>query len=100
LWLDTEAQSGALCRCIRGQRHPSPSIAPDQDPIKTSDASADNTALPNFLLTRSVDQVGRKSEATLCIASLHFKISTLSGAATDQFELPSDVLDARHRQWG
>jgi hypothetical protein len=58
------------------------------------------TALPNFLLTRSVDQVGRKSETTLCIASLHFKLSTLSGAATDQFEPPSGAPDARHRQWG
>src|SRR5260370_41788211 len=54
----------------------------------------------HFLPTGSVDQVGRKSEATLRIASLHFELSTLSGPATDQLELPSGAPDARHRQWG
>ena len=69
-------------------------------PIRTSGVSAGGAALPNFLRTRSVDQVGRKSETTLRIASLHFEISTFSGTATDQFELPSGAPDACHRQWG
>jgi hypothetical protein len=63
-----------------------------------SDALASDRALPNFLLTGSVDQVGRKSETTLRIASLHFEISTFSGTATDQLKLPSGAPDARHRQ--
>jgi hypothetical protein len=78
------AQSGALCRRIRGQQHPSPSIAPDQDKRRFSRR----------------DQVGRKSETTLRIASLHFEISTFSSTATDQLKLPPGATDARHRQWG
>jgi hypothetical protein len=58
-------------------------------PTRTSGASAGGAALPNFLLTRSVDQVGRKSETTRRIASLHFEIGTLSGTATDQLKPPS-----------
>jgi hypothetical protein len=36
-----------------------------------------------------VDQVGRKSETTFCIASLDFEISAFSPTATDQLKLPS-----------
>jgi len=85
-----------VCRRIRGEHHPSPSIAVDQEkPPSASDAS-----LPKFLRTRSVDQVGRKSETTLRIASLHFEISTFSGTATDQLKLPSGASAARYRQRG
>lgn len=52
------------------------------------------------LRSRSVDQVGRKSETALRIASLHFEPSTLPGPATDQLKLPSRAPDTRHRQWG
>jgi hypothetical protein len=69
-------------------------------PIRTNGASAGGAALPNFLWSRRVDQIGRKSETALRIASLHFELSALSGAATDQLELPSGAPDARHRQWG
>jgi len=69
-------------------------------PIRTSGVSAGGAALPNFLRTRSVDQVGRKSETTLRIASLHFEISAFSGTATDQLKLPSGAPDARRQQWG
>ena len=58
-------------------------------PIRTSGASAGSAASPNFLLTRSVDQAGRKNETTLGIAGLHFEIGTFTGAAPDQFDLPS-----------
>jgi hypothetical protein len=47
-----------------------------------------------------MDQVGRKSETPLRIASLHFELSTLPGPATDEFKLPSGAPDARYRQWG
>jgi hypothetical protein len=90
------AQAGALCCGVRGEHHPSPSVAADQN----KPASAGEAALPNFLRTRSVDQVGRKSETTLRIASLHFEISTFSGTTTDQLKPPSGAADARHRQWG
>jgi hypothetical protein len=69
-------------------------------PIRTSAASAGGAAPPNFLRARSVDQVGRKSETTLGIASLHFEIGTFPGAAPDQFELPPRAPNAGHRQWG
>jgi hypothetical protein len=65
-----------------------------------SGVSAGGAALPNVLLTRSVDQAGRKSETTLRIASLHFEISAVSGTTTDQLKLPSGAPDARHRQGG
>ncbi len=72
-----------VCRRIRGEHHPSPSIAIDQE----KPPSAGDAALHNFLRTRPADQVGRKSETTLRIASLHFENSTLSGTATDQLKL-------------
>jgi hypothetical protein len=37
----------------------------------------------NILLSRSVDQAGRKSETTLRIAGLHFEIGAFPGAAPD-----------------
>ena len=48
--------------------------------------------------SRSVGQLGRKSETTRAIAGLHFEIGAFPGAATDQFELPPGASDARHRQ--
>jgi hypothetical protein len=48
----------------------------DVGPIKTSGVSTRGAASPDFLLTRSVDQVGRKSEMTRVIAptqNLHFR---------------------------
>jgi Bacterial regulatory helix-turn-helix protein, lysR family len=56
--------------------------------VRTSGASAGGAAPPNVLLSRSVDQAGRKSETTLRIAGLHFEIGAFPGAAPDQFELP------------
>jgi hypothetical protein len=41
-----------------------------------------------------VDQVGRKSETTLGIASLHFEIGAFPGAAPDQFELSPGASNA------
>jgi hypothetical protein len=55
---------------------------------------------PMPLLSRSVDQVGRKSETTLGIASLHFEIGAFTGAAPDQFKLPPGASNAGHRQRG
>src|ERR1700730_3669481 len=69
-------------------------------PIRTSGASAGGAAAPNFLLTRSVDQLGRKSETTLGITGLHFEIGAFTGAAPDQFELPSGASNAGNRQLG
>jgi hypothetical protein len=40
----------------------------------TRGLSGGGEASPNFLLSRSVGQSGRKSETTLCITSLHFDI--------------------------
>jgi hypothetical protein len=57
--------------------------------VRTSGASAGGAAPPNFLLSRSVDQAGRKSETTLPIAGLHFEIGAFPGAASDQIELPA-----------
>src|SRR6266446_7177666 len=54
----------------------------------------------NFLRTRSMDRVGRKSETTLRIAGLHFEISPFRGLATEQLKLPSGAPNAWHRQWG
>jgi hypothetical protein len=45
-----------------------------------------------------MNRVGRKSGIPRSIAGLHFKLSTLSSAATDQFKPPSRTPDARHRQ--
>ena len=53
-----------------------------------SDASGGGASAPNVVLTGCVDQVGRKSEATLAIASRHFEIGAFPSAAADQFELP------------
>jgi hypothetical protein len=36
-----------------------------------------------------MDQVGRKSETTLRIASLHFETGAFAAAAADQFEPPA-----------
>jgi hypothetical protein len=69
-------------------------------PITTSGASAGGAASPNFLLTRSVDQVGRKSETTLGITGLHFEIGTFTGTTPDQFDLPSGASNAGNRQGG
>src|SRR5215470_4106946 len=67
-------------------------------PARTSGASAGGAAPPNCLLTRSVDQVGRKSETTLRIASLHIETGGFAAAAADEFEPPAGASDARHRQ--
>src|SRR6202048_1467638 len=79
---------------------PSTTRRPPSRPVRTSGASAGGAAAPNFLLTRSVDQVGRKSETTLGIAGLHFEIGAFPGPAPDQFELPSGASNAGNRQLG
>src|ERR1700731_1313348 len=56
--------------------------------VRTIGASAGGAAPPNILLSRPLDQAGRKSETTLGIAGLHFKIGAFHGAAPDQFKLP------------
>jgi hypothetical protein len=66
--------------------------------IRKSGASAGGAAAPKVLLSRSVGQVGRKSETTLGIAGLHFKIGTFPGAAADQFELPAGTANAGNGQ--
>jgi hypothetical protein len=63
-------------------------------------ASAGGAAPPNILVSRPVDQAGRKSETTLRIAGLHFEIGTFPGATPDQFELPSGASNAGNRQRG
>src|ERR1700730_10533691 len=68
--------------------------------VRTGGASAEGAAPPNVLLSWSVDQAGRKSETTLGIACLHFEIGSFSGAAPDQFELPSGAANAGNRQRG
>src|SRR3984893_6317615 len=68
--------------------------------VRTIGASAGGAAPPNILLSRSMDQVGRKSETTLGIAGLHFEIGTFPGAAPDQFDLPSGASNAGNRQRG
>jgi hypothetical protein len=45
-----------------------------------------------------VDQVGRKSETTLRIASLHVETAAFAAAAADKLEPPTGASDARHRQ--
>jgi hypothetical protein len=45
-----------------------------------------------------VDQVGRNSETTLRIASLHVETGGVAAAAPDEFEPPPGAPDARHRQ--
>src|SRR5262249_44278017 len=67
-------------------------------PARTSGASAGGAAPPSCLLTRSVDQVGRKSETTLRIASLHVETGGFAAATADEFEPPAGAPDARHRQ--
>jgi len=44
-----------------------------------------------------VDQVGRKSETTLRIASLHFEFGAFAAAAPDQFKPPSGASNALNR---
>jgi hypothetical protein len=82
---------------VQGQDHPASSLTADQD---ESGVSAGGAAASNFLPTRFVDQVGRKSETTLGIAGLHFEIGAFPVAAPDQFELPPGASNARHRQCG
>ena len=65
-----------------------------------SGASGGGAASPAFRLTRSVDKVGRKTEMTLVIARLQFKIRALAGAATDQLDQPAGPADPRDREWG
>src|SRR5947209_427868 len=67
-------------------------------PTRTSGVLGGGAVSPNVLLTRSVDQVGRKSETTLGIASLHFEIGTPACATADEFQLPAGASNARHRQ--
>src|SRR5215470_12471495 len=67
-------------------------------PTRTSGVSAGGAAPPDCLLTRSVDQVGRKSETTLRIASLHFETGAFAAAAADEFEPPAGAPYARNRQ--
>jgi hypothetical protein len=62
--------------------------------------SASCAVLLNFLRTRFMDRVGRKSETTLRITGLQFEISLFSGPATEQLKLPSGAPNAWHRQWG
>src|ERR1700730_7038962 len=79
-------------------RNSSPTIL--SQAARTSAASAGSAAPPNVLLSRSVDQAGRKSETTLGVAGLHFEIGAFPGAAPDQFELPSGAPNAGNRQRG
>ena len=54
---------------------------------------------PAFRLTRSVDNVGRKTEMTLVIARLQFEICALASAAADQLDQPARSADGRDREW-
>ena len=87
------ARRAAASRAKTTRRRPS-------GPARTSGASTGGAAAPNVLRSRSVGQLGRKSETTRAIAGLHFEIGAFPGAATDQFELPPGASDARHRQGG
>jgi hypothetical protein len=68
-------------RRARPRRRPAPTRRRPSRPIRTSGASGGGAASPDFLLRRSVGQLGRKSDTTLGIAGLHFKICTFSGPA-------------------
>ena len=81
------ARRAAASRARTTRRRPS-------RPVRTSGASAGGAAAPNVLRSRSVDQLGRKSETTLGIAGLHFEIGAFPGAAADQFELPAGAANA------
>src|SRR5690606_29752753 len=69
-------------------------------PTRTSGASGGGDASPDFLLRRSVDHLGRKSDTTLGIASLHFKICTFSCPASDQLDQPAGPAETGNRQGG
>jgi hypothetical protein len=45
-----------------------------------------------------VDQVGRKSETTLGITSLHVETGAFAAATPDEFEPPAGAPDTRNRQ--
>lgn len=60
-------------------------------PTRASGASIGGAASPAFRRTRSVDQVGRKSETTRVITCLQFKICTFARAGADQFDKLPDV---------
>jgi hypothetical protein len=67
-------------------------------PTRTSGASPGGAASPAFRLTRSVGQVGRKSETTRVIARLQLEICAFPGTTADQLDKPAVPADARHRQ--
>ena len=69
-------------------------------PIRIIGASGGGAAAPSLRRSRSVGQVGRKSETTRCIAGLHLEIGTFPGAAADQLDQPARPADAGHRQRG
>ena len=60
-------------------------------------ATRGGAASPAFRRTRSVDQVGRKSETTRCIACLQFEIRALARTGADEFNKPAMPADAGHR---
>jgi hypothetical protein len=64
----------------------------------TIGVSADGALSPSFRRSRSVGQVGRKSETTLRITSFNLEIGALAGPAAEQFQLPSRPAYARHRE--
>src|ERR1700734_3338902 len=64
-------------------------------PTKMSGVSGGGAVSPAFRLTRSVDNVGRKTEMTRGIARLQFEICALPGAAADQFHEPARAPDTR-----
>jgi hypothetical protein len=68
-------------------------------PTRMSGVSGGGAVSPAFLLTRSVDKVGRKTEMTRGIARLQFEICTLAGAAADQFHEPARAADTRDGEW-
>jgi hypothetical protein len=56
---------------VHSEDHPPPSFPADQDEGVSAGGAAPP---PNVILSRSVDQVGRKSETTFGIAGHHFEI--------------------------
>src|SRR5712671_1297961 len=94
------AYRGASRRAVPPHAWLAPSVVCPKRPSGPSGASAGGAALSKFPRTGSVDQVGRKSETPLRIASLHFELSTFPGTAPDQLKLPSGAPDPRYRQRG